>query len=466
MAHVPTPSPSDESGAGLVDVLVAMTMLLVGILGTMSMIDGANAASSTIKGRVGATNLARELVEASRSVEYGRLTDALVAGELQTRPGLADAGAAPGWQIRRRNILYTVAASACIFDDATDGTGTHDASFCANSATSPGGDQNPDDYRRATFAISWRDGQVTREVSQTAILTNPAGGLGPRIASFTGTPAMVGPGTNAVAFAATTTLAQTVRWSADDGGVGGDASGGPTAWSFSWELGPVGTFSCSASPGWVLDGTYMLTAQAFDDRGVPGDLKTFTTQVDRSAPAPPCGLAGGRNGSIVDLQWRANEERDIAGYRVFRTARLGETADVEVCALTTRTSCYDSNPPAAALDPIEYYVVADDAAQSTASASLVLDDAPNVRPNPPGLLSALTLDGNPTLEWTAATDPDGTIAFYRIYKGATQPSQRYDIASDVQRLYTDGGADGGAQYWITAVDNRFRESVAVGPVTP
>ena len=42
-----------ESGFTLVEVMVAITLLLVGVLGTVTMIDGANAVTTRTKAREG-----------------------------------------------------------------------------------------------------------------------------------------------------------------------------------------------------------------------------------------------------------------------------------------------------------------------------------------------------------------------------------------------------------------------------
>jgi Tfp pilus assembly protein PilV len=483
-----------EAGFTIVELLVAMVLLVVGVLGTVALIDGANASTRTVKARVGATNLARELVEASRSLDYHRLTDALITTDLLARTGLADTGAASGWQVRRPGtggIEYTITLSACAFDDETDKAGTHDAgtSFCSNSATTPTGDENPDDYRRVTFTASWREGASTRNVSQTAILTNPSGGLGPTISSFTGSTSTLCPDNTSVKLNIQTAAAQTVRWSADDGTLGGDATGGPTAWTACWPIGTPGTFSCTQAAPWHLDGSYLLQALALSARGITGDLKTLNVLLDRSPPAPPCGLEGGRNNLIVDLQWEPNDERDITGYRVFRVKGVlsgnlitnlltglstilnptYEAGDTEVCALTTKTSCYDSNPLNAVLNPsIQYYVRAYDATSSTKSATLTITSLTNLPPTPPLLVVASLLSSKPHLAWGPATDTDSSfpIKFYRIYKGGITPSHRYDVTSENSFSYTDKGATSLSDlYWVTAVDNEFRESLPVGPVS-
>ena len=51
-AHVP----HGERGFTLVEVMVAIMILLVGVLGVVSMVDGANAVTSKTKAREGGTN--------------------------------------------------------------------------------------------------------------------------------------------------------------------------------------------------------------------------------------------------------------------------------------------------------------------------------------------------------------------------------------------------------------------------
>jgi len=456
----------DQRGFTMVELMVAMMILTVGVLGSVALLDGANASTSFTKGRTGATNLARELAETSRGIDYDKLTLAMLAGELQAKPDLADSDTAtPGWQVKRRGITYTVVASTCTFDDATDQTGPHDASYCPNSATSPSGDINPDDYRRVTFDVTWTSRGKAGNVSQSALITNPSGGLGPRIVDFSGPTAVTNETTQSLAYSVTTTVAEGVHWSADDGTSDGNAAGGPTAWSLAWQLGTKGAWSCPNTPSWVVDGAYVLTAQGFDARGIPGQLSTKTITVDRSAPAPPCGLNGGRNGSIFELEWSRNPERDIQGYEVYRRKMGTETVDPLVCTLTTKTECVDQNPPAAPAS-VTYYVVAVDggAHGRGQSADKPFLQAANQAPSPPAQLSGSIVDGQPTLTWTAATDSDG-IRFYRIYRDGTTLDKRLGATSGPQLSFTDKG-ETGHQYWVTAVDNKFAESTPVGPVSP
>jgi hypothetical protein len=138
-----------------------------------------------------------------------------------------------------------------------------------------------------------------------------------------------------------------------------------------------------------------------------------------------------------------------------------------VCSLTAKTSCSDSNPPDSTTYPtIQYYVVAYDSSASTKSADATVTQTGNSPPGPPGSLTASFVDGLPTLTWTTATDSDGSIQFYRIYRDGTALSDRYAFTGTPVLTYTDRDDSGGHSYWVTAVDNKFAESTPVGPVTP
>src|ERR671924_130288 len=122
-------------GFTLIEVLIAMAVLLIGVLGTLTIIDRANARTVSTRSHEAAVNMARELLEGARSVPFANLTPATIEGQMQALPGLADDGAPAGWTIRRRGVTYTATATVCTFDDARDGLGSHAAgNFCADSA--------------------------------------------------------------------------------------------------------------------------------------------------------------------------------------------------------------------------------------------------------------------------------------------------------------------------------------------
>jgi prepilin-type N-terminal cleavage/methylation domain-containing protein len=461
----------DQRGFTLVELLVTAALLLIGIAGTIALIDGANARSLSSRAREGATNLQRELIERARSVPYPQLTSQGLADSLQGMPGLSDASSSPGYQVNRRGFLYTIQVSVCTRDDGKDGFGAHEAaSYCAGSGTGVA-DDNPDDYKLVSVDVTWKSRDATGESRQQALVNNPGNAVGPVVTALTSGGYDTAPVTTEIAsiqFTATTSIRPaTVSW-AVDGSDKGTATGSGTTWSFTWDVAAL------------HDGTYQVSARAFDAGGRSGPGRTRTITLNRYAPRQVTGLAAGRNGAGVELEWLANPERDVIGYRVYRQVDGGPVEQVtgscsaKPGSLTTETVCRDEAPPA--VPEILYTVRAldRDAAGAirpgTPSQAARVTTA-NLPPNAPTeLVAAKDGAGGTVLTWKAPvpTDPDGdAIAFYRIYRDGTAYADRYDRTGSGSELrWVDARPGGQAHtYHVTAVDPQLAESTMLGPVT-
>jgi prepilin-type N-terminal cleavage/methylation domain-containing protein len=477
-----------REGFTLIEVVIAMAVLLVGVLGTLTLIDHANGTTTATRSREAAVNAARELVEAARSVPYTKLTPASVEAEIQQLPGLADDGAPAGWTLRRRGVTFTVNATVCTFDDARDGGGDHSAGgFCTDSAAlSADPDRNPEDYRRVRVEVRWSDRGVQRSVSQTQLINNPGSAGAPAVrtlviapgsATIAATGHVTAAGSNTLSFNLTTSSRPaTLHWLLDGASQDPITTGSNLAWSFTWPLG------APDADGSVVDGTYLVSAEAFDTYGVAGASRSLTVSLNRSLPDAVTGFGGGRTGDptrpadqVVDLEWLPNRERDIVGYSVTRKDAAGN--EVEVCAREQRTTCIDRDPPVE--DDLEYYVYAWDLAHDTglprtgpASEPPLIVRLGNNPPFPPLTPTAEALgDGSVRLQWLRppVEDPDAgdRIAFYRIYRDGTTYDARYAAWDDPAGVVTflDANTGGTAHtYWITAVDESFAESAPVKAV--
>lgn len=469
-----------ERGFTLVELSVAIAVLLVGVLGTVALVDGASQATAANRARESATALARELIELTRAIPYDRLTADQIAAELQARPGLADASPEAGWTLERRGFTYTVSLAACAVDDARDGLGLHGASvpWCPQSAETGDLDRNPDDYRRVTVTLTWQASGKSETARQTTLVINPAGGLGPSVRTLTPVPPageeITDPSLGSATFELTTSATPaTVEWYVN-GAPQGRADGSGNEWSFTWPLGNV------------LDGTYLVQARAFNEDGRSGVARVLTVVLNRHAPLAPSGVGAGRNGrgTDVDIEWNANGEGDVVGYRVYRTDALGTPleracppASGSASFLQGRLSCVDEGAPPGEL---HYAVVAldrdpDGNLREGEPTTVPIAEGNTPPAAPTGLricaggtdgcvdaTGAPAPPGTTVLSWDPATDPDGdAVAFYRIYRDGTGYEARYD------RLYASASAlvwidddPGGAEheYRVTAVDERFGES--------
>src|SRR3989442_8963676 len=102
-------SRAGESGFTLVEIMVAIIVLLIGVLGSVALVDAANRTTSTTRAREAGTNLARSVLEAARSLPYTSLVQATAPGDIHVDPGLpaSDASTA-ACQLTQRRMTYPI----------------------------------------------------------------------------------------------------------------------------------------------------------------------------------------------------------------------------------------------------------------------------------------------------------------------------------------------------------------------
>jgi prepilin-type N-terminal cleavage/methylation domain-containing protein len=464
----------EQSGFTLIELLVTVTIIVVGMAGALAMVDGAAKRTAVNAQREAATGLAREILEDARSVNYGRLVPGTIVTELQKLPGLADQAPGGDWTIDRRNVPYTVTVNVCSVDDGRDGYGDHSAGpFCGGPTGST--DRNADDYKRVVVHLEWQRGAVRRELEQTGVVSNENNAAGPDLAFIGQDP----PGTLITSEVShinfdvqATTAPESIRYSVD-GVVAETDTSGNTRSSFNWQIngGPSGR---------LPDGTYVISAVAFDDRGRSGPTRSRTIRLNRDLPPPPADTRGGWNAlrSVAEIEWNRNNVPDVIGYRVYRQAGTAEPELVPGCDFLDKpdqTSCVDVSPPDEPL--IQYFVVGLDDDPDTGepregpTSARVLAVRSDNQPNAPTLLTASASGTDVLLGWNvpAAVDPaypGSDVAFYRIYRDGTTIANRRGIRAPAAVTdFLDGGEVGnGRSYWLTAVDQNYSESDPIGPV--
>jgi len=128
--------------------------------------------------------------------------------------------------------------------------------------------------------------------------------------------------------------------------------------------------------GLVRDTPYYFAIKTRDDAGnwAPiSNLPRYDWVLDAAPPAAPSGLAAARDGESVRVQWSANSEADLAGYKVYRATSAGGTFELVSVNLVTTNEYVDSNLPAGAV-ALWYRVSAIDANdnESAQSASITI----------------------------------------------------------------------------------------------
>lgn len=164
----------------LIEVMVAMTILVVGALGTLTMIEGSFRSSSRTTAQEQGTNLARELVERARQVPYVSMTQAGAPAALAAAIPEATTATGTSFTVTRRGVVYTVNVDACSIDDPSDGAGAGDATFClapTGAGTATAGTKNVLGYN-----VAWTGDPITA----LCLVTTSNGAIGNLVSSLTG----------------------------------------------------------------------------------------------------------------------------------------------------------------------------------------------------------------------------------------------------------------------------------------
>src|SRR5947207_15635421 len=102
-----------QAGFTLVEVMVAIGLIMIGLLGTIKMLDTASSAQGDSRAREGATNLARELLEDAHASAYGKVgSSAWLTAPMQALNGgsgtvTTPTGASLQTAVTRRSFSYT-----------------------------------------------------------------------------------------------------------------------------------------------------------------------------------------------------------------------------------------------------------------------------------------------------------------------------------------------------------------------
>jgi prepilin-type N-terminal cleavage/methylation domain-containing protein len=388
-----------EGGFTMVEVVVAMVIILVGVLGTLVLIDRANVATTQTKTRQTANNILRDLLDTSQGLPYTSLTASGLVPALQAR-GFADSIPATSgtWDIIRNGTTFAITASVCVVDDPHDGSqNSHPASsnFCSDSP--PGsGDANGDDYRRVTLTINPPTGYGAPITGATVVgqtRTANVGGTG----SAAGSSSIDVTSMKIDTSSGKTTLysGQVARCpgsfldSACPAGVYGNGPSASTVWPkqvyfvattavsaqkvkfavdgkvFQTVSGPATTFNATwALPDNQPDGPYTVTAQVFDASGTTAlsDPKPVSTFLNRYLPDPNAFAATSAGRNHLYLQGvsgfgypetetypsnnaGARLDRDLVGFQTLRY--VGNASGVLACSTNSVLvrSCQDTGAP-------------------------------------------------------------------------------------------------------------------------
>jgi Tfp pilus assembly protein PilV len=475
-------------GLTIVEALVATLVLTVGLLAAFMMLIINLHASSDARAREGGVTLARQITEDARSIPYSQLSSSGIVSQLQAMPGLASTSSGSTWTIVRNHLTYTVTASVSTLNDPKDTSGAVD-------------------IKQVSATVSWTTFQGTpHHVTETTALTTA--GQDPGLiasslalaASQQGSPGISGPA-NGTAPVVTSTGITSLQFQVT-------APTGTTAIVWSLNGGKQSTWNGSApssgttwtSAAWPVsglsDGTYTVGAQAEDATGVVGPPLTITVRLIRNVPSAPTVTGYGFDPNVMvagqatlgaDLQWAANPEMNVVGYRIYK-AGVGKICETSTTAFSancganvwcsTPTACVDlaaSSSNSTYTIKALYYDAANTLQEGNPTSVTLASGTPVPPPPVPQVSMSVVTEPDDTAVLTWSPPSGGTpVSFYRIYRGGDDYSNRYDTlpasSCSTTCTYHDTNRTLATSYWVTAVGGTtpgsdMAESLATGPVT-
>jgi type II secretory pathway pseudopilin PulG len=339
-----------EAGFTLVELLAAILVLVIGMLGVLTMVVGANTSTKTAHARSTGTAIARELLETARGQTFSTLATSSLLSAAQAVPALANATANPTYTIARRGFRYQVDLNVCAIDDPKDGRGDQSGEpFCAGTAGPDVEDADAVDFKRVTATLTWTQDGRERTVRQATVL-GKRGADAAMVRSLRVTsPTVPDPAAPVITSTSVTTTTWRIVTSSSaasvtvavDGVDRGPATpaGNGTDWNFSLPI-----------SGWK-DGSYEISARASDAYGATGPTATTSLVLVRSPPEAPTGLTGGYNTvlhdgaptTVVELEWLPSDERHVVGYRTYRPDMTVACED-DPQSSQRELSCVDLSP--------------------------------------------------------------------------------------------------------------------------
>jgi Tfp pilus assembly protein PilV len=509
---------SEQGGFTLIEVLVAGVVLVVGLGALLQMLITADHVISTTRLRQEETSVAREVLEDARGLASTQLTPSTVASALQ--PVVPQATLSGSNLLVTRSVSsvtqsFNVSFTVCDLDEPNDGYGSHTSPpasggvWCPDVAANGTQDSNPDDYQRLSVTVT--PSTRSTPVIQQTILIYPRPVNGPAVSCLSTSGTCPGPNVTAttgssLTFNVTTTAAAaSIRWLVN----GNSPPSGQIPSGSTDPYTPSGTSSSFAWSFPTADGTYTITAVAYDANGSSGTRSTVVVNLNRHQVIAPTSFNAGWNDLTggVEIQWIPSVDQDVLYYHVYRQYGNNAAQLVTTCGAggnVTGTNCADA-PESAFAPPLPsarpnpctstsqsytttdyYWVVGVDTDPSTGQPRESTAQSPKVdanlcdhQPYAPSTLSGTLSNGQLALTWNAPSPaaPDGwaSIQAWRVYRwpssrGVQIPGDRSQLVGNSPTVtsYTDRSPDpGGAQqsYCVTAVDTHLNESPCSPVVT-
>ncbi|MCX7635983.1 MAG: hypothetical protein N2Z74_09620, partial [Syntrophales bacterium] len=173
--------------------------------------------------------------------------------------------------------------------------------------------------------------------------------------------------------------------------------------------------------GRLRDGvTYYYIISTFNKVEVESEYSSVVMATTKARPSKPVGLQGEKNlARRIPLTWKANAEKDIVAYRIYRSDEQSGEKFSELARVSGKTSYTDEK----LLDghTYRYRIQAEDADELLSDFSDMVTITTKPRPSSPReVMGVVRQDGKVEIKWKAGGEQD--ITGYNVYeKGFFRP---------------------------------------------
>jgi fibronectin type 3 domain-containing protein len=211
----------------------------------------------------------------------------------------------------------------------------------------------------------------------------------------------------------------------------------------------------------MKDGTeYFYAVRSFNDVDVESEVKTVVSAKTKPLPAAPTGVsATSGEGGKSTIRWTANLEKDIAGYRVTRSASL----DGSYAVIATVKETFYGDTGLKNNSTYFYKAQAQDKDDLLSKESEPVSAITKPLPKAPSNLSAQMAATSAALTWTASPEPE--VSHYTIYSAGFFGKQKVGESKLTAHTVTGLKPDTSYTFIVTVVDKTGLESEPSPPVT-
>lgn len=202
--------------------------------------------------------------------------------------------------------------------------------------------------------------------------------------------------------------------------------------------------------------------RAIGDNNQTESFSILVQLYDETPPAVPVGLTGKIDSTgIVRLEWKANTEKDLGGYHVFRGVQKGEEMMRLTPEMITKNTFEDKVTLENLNSKVYYYVVSLDKRknQSQPSKIIEIEKPDKVRPEAPVFAEYKLEDtGDITLKWYKSHSDDAVLhqLFRKDIDETKAPVRKIYETKNIDALYsyTDKQVENNKRYvyYLQAVD--------------